>query len=368
MNKTLFKIHRLLAFLVCVPLLLISLSGSVLVFKHEIDALLMPERVRVDFHGQQRLPFDVLLAAFNQRYPEYEVTGWQLFADPGRADLVYVVAHGGSDWSSIFVDQYRANMLSAPTPRKYYFSDLVREFHYTFLVGDAGLLLCAIVAVLLCLQAIVGLILHRKFWKVLFTFRYRARPIIYLGDGHKLLGAIAAPVLLVLGFTGAYWNISQLSYSLGKPVATPYIVGERLYHSAISVDTLLGESRQRLPGFTPSFISLPSKPGYGISILGEVAGQNPLFSEFANSLRYDAQNGVFVGMRDMAEAATAEQIKNSFRRLHFGDFAGNWSRVIWAVLGFSSILLIAMGVAMWRLRRPQRLRQAGKSTKRRCNK
>ena len=111
MNKTLFKIHRLLAFLVCVPLLLISLSGSVLVFKHEIDALLMPERVRVDFHGQQRLPFDVLLAAFNQRYPENEFTVWQVFADPCRAELGHVMAHCVTHGSPLFFYQSSASIL-----------------------------------------------------------------------------------------------------------------------------------------------------------------------------------------------------------------------------------------------------------------
>ncbi len=362
MNKVLFKLHRLLALLICAPLLLISLSGSVLVYKHEIDALLMPERVRVAAVGEARQSFDVLLHAFNQAYPEYEVTGWQLFADPGRADLVYVMAPGGSEWSSLFVDQYRAKILSDPSPPKYYVTDLVREFHYTFLAGDIGLLLCAVVAVLLCIQALIGMILHRKFWKVLFTFRYRARPIIYFGDLHKLLGVVATPVLLVLGFTGAYWNINQLSYSLAKPVmlSAPYIVGERLYNPTLSIDALLRESQGRLVDFAPSFISLPSKPGYVINILGGVSGQNPLYSEFANSLRYDAQTGEFSGLRDIRESGAAAQIKNSFRRLHFGNFAGNWSRLIWVVLGFSPVLLIVTGLAMWRMRRPQRLRQAEK--------
>ncbi len=362
MNKAFFKIHRLLAFMVCVPLLLISLSGSVLVFKHEIDTLLMSDLVRVAHHGQARMPFGVLLYSFNQTYPNYEVTGWQLFADSSRADLVYVMAHGSSTWSSLFVDQYSGKALSPPTPPKYYFTDLVREFHYTFLAGDAGLLLCAVVAVLLCLQALIGVVLHRKFWKVLFTFRYRARPIIYLGDSHKLLGIISAPVLLVLGFTGAFWNISQLSYSLAKPVLTvaPYAAGVRLYNPALSMDALVTESQQRLAGFTPSFISLPSKPGYEIGILGSAAGQNPLYSEFANAIRYHAKTGEFVGLRNIAESGSGEKIKNSFRRLHFGDFAGYWSRVVWAVLGFSPVVLMISGLAMWRLRKPQRVRQAQK--------
>ena len=358
MNKILFKVHRLLAFLLCVPLLLISLSGSVLVFKHEVDALLMPELVRLAPGNEVRRSFDELLSSFYQAYPDYEVTGWQMYADPGRADLVYVMARGGSEWSSLFFNQYSGRALSPPTSPKYYVTDLVREFHYTFLAGDLGLLLGAVVAVLLCLQSLVGLILHRKFWKVLFTIRYRARPIIYLGDIHKLLGAISAPVLLVLGFTGAFWNINQLRHSVQKPPSTAYVVGERLYNPALSIDALVQESQLRVVGLTPSFISLPSKPGYSIGILGGSTEQHPLYSNFANSVRYNAQTGGYVSMRDIRDSDSVDQVKNSFRRLHFGDFAGNWSRVVWAILGFSPVVLIVSGLAMWRLRRPQRLRQA----------
>jgi uncharacterized iron-regulated membrane protein len=360
MNKILFKIHRVVAFILCLPLLLICLSGSALVFKYELDSILMPERVSVVPATSVRQPFDTLLNTLNRNYPQYEITGWQVFTDPNRADLVYVMAHGGSDWSSLFVDPYSARALSPPRPPQYYFSDALREFHYQFLMNDTGLFICAVIAVLMCLQAMTGLILHRKFWKVLFTFRHWARPIIYLGDTHKLIGVLASPVLLVLGVTGAYWNVSQLIYSANKPLSEPYIVDSRLYNSAISLDALVADGRQKLPGFTLSFISLPSKPGYAISLLGKVENQKALYSEFANTLSYNAQSGEFMAVRDIREAAIDKKITNSFRKLHFGDFAGLASRLIWAVVGLSPLVLVLSGLSMYCLRRPVRKRAADK--------
>jgi uncharacterized iron-regulated membrane protein len=356
MNQALFNIHRVLAFLICLPLLLICLSGSALVFKYELDLVLMPERVRVAEAAATRLPFDTLLQSFNNHYPEYEVTGWRVFAKPNRSDLVYVMAHGGSNWSSLFVDPYTAKILSPPQPPRYYFSDALREFHYQLLLGNLGLFIVALVAVLMCLQAITGLILHRKFWKVLFTFRLQARPIIYLGDMHKLVAVLALPVLLLLGVTGAYWNINQLMYSVGQPLAAPYIVGQRLYNSNLSVDALVAESRKRFPGFEVSFIALPAKPGYAINVLGGGDQQNPLYSEFSVSLSYHAQTGALITSRDIQDAELGDQITHSFRRLHFGDVGGLGSRMIWALAGLSPLALVLSGLSMYYLRRPVRKR------------
>tara|TARA_R110001592_G_scaffold50697_1_gene156654 strand:+ start:1584 stop:2687 length:1104 start_codon:yes stop_codon:yes gene_type:complete len=358
MNRILFNIHRVLAFLICLPLLLICVSGSALVFKHELDSILMPERVLVGEATATRLPFDTLLQSFNSHYPDYEVTGWRIFAKPNRSDLVYVMTHGGSDWSSLFVDPYTAKILSPPQPPRYYLSDALREFHYQLLLGKFGLFIAALLAVLMCLQAITGLILHRKFWKVLFTLRFQARPIIYLGDMHKLVGVLVSPVLLVLGVTGAYWNINQLIYSVAQPLAAPYIVDQRLYNSSLSVDALVAESRKRFPGFEVSFIALPAKPGYAINVLGGRDRQNPFFSEFSVSLSYHAQTGVLITARDIQDAELGDQITHSFRRLHFGDVAGLGSRMIWALVGFSPLALMLSGLSMYYLRRPVRKRIA----------
>ncbi|WP_372765371.1 PepSY domain-containing protein, partial [Litorivivens sp.] len=70
-NRLLFKIHSWSALAVCLPLLLICLTGSILVFKHEIDTLLMHDKVRVIPEGE-RQSLDTLLAKTNALYPNYE--------------------------------------------------------------------------------------------------------------------------------------------------------------------------------------------------------------------------------------------------------------------------------------------------------
>ena len=62
MRRWVFKLHSALALLALVPLVLIVLTGSLLVFKFEIDSLLMPGQVLVHPPaGAQRLPLDALV-------------------------------------------------------------------------------------------------------------------------------------------------------------------------------------------------------------------------------------------------------------------------------------------------------------------
>ena len=203
MNKTLFKLHSWMALVAFVPLLLVCLTGSILVFKHEIDTALMESKVRIAGEGRERQSLDTLLGGVNRSFPDYEVVGWTLFQDPGRADQVYLMSHGSSNWFYTLLNPYSGEVLDEPRGLTHYLTDWLLELHYTFLLDDAGLVITSVFSILLCLTGVTGLVLHRKFWKNFFTLRWKARLIVYFSDLHKMTGVIASPILLIVGFTGA---------------------------------------------------------------------------------------------------------------------------------------------------------------------
>lgn len=81
MRKTLFKIHSWVALIAIIPLIVISITGSVLVFKSEIDGLLMPNSHFVVKALPERLPIDKLIAKTERTYPNYIVASWEIFND-----------------------------------------------------------------------------------------------------------------------------------------------------------------------------------------------------------------------------------------------------------------------------------------------
>lgn len=363
-NKWLFKIHSWSALVVCLPLLLICVTGSILVFKHEIDSLLMHDKVRVG-PAKERQSLDTLLDKTHALYPDYEAVGWVLFEDPARADLIYLMQHGSSDWTYILMDQYRGELLAPVVSTTHYLTDWILELHFTLLLDDAGLLISGLIAITLCLLGITGIWMHRHFWRNLFTLRRKARLVLYFSDLHKMVGIYASPILLVLGFTGAYWNIEHFIHEVEEHAggAEHYKMERRLYNDELSLQALHDQSERAIDGFDATYITLPWEPGVDITFFGKVDSGNPLLSQYASSVSFDPQSGEQKAMSDIRAAGLGTKTLDSFRRLHFGDFAGLPSRILWSIAGLMPLILAITGLTLWVKRRPQRRRAASKTAR-----
>ena len=102
MRKKLYKWHSVGALIAILPLLIISLTGSILVFKVELDTLLMPDKMQVNnTDPAERLSLDVLMAKVKSTYPKYEIGSWELFDDNSRTDTAYLIKQHTTDWSKL---------------------------------------------------------------------------------------------------------------------------------------------------------------------------------------------------------------------------------------------------------------------------
>ena len=353
MNKWLFKYHSWMALAAFLPLCLLSVTGSLLVFKHEIDSLLVADKVRVAATTQSRLSLDELRSVINQQHPNVEPVGWALFQDQQRADLVYVIEHGSSDWQYLLLNQYSGEILAPPQALDHHFTDWLLELHAALLLDDAGMAVTALVALLQIFLGISGVILYRKFWTRLFTLRWNSRLIVYFSDLHKMVGIFASPVLLILGITGGYWSIVHVAHEVEDHWAGEehHIVTAPLYNTAISLEDLRQQAQKNLPGFEATYISIPHEPERQLRFYGDVHSSNPLLSQYASMQRFDTQTGRHLDTLDIREAGALHKTLDSFRRLHFGDFAGLTSRMIWALVGIAPLILSVTGITIWCLRR-----------------
>lgn len=352
MNKWLFKWHSRFALLAFLPLLVICVTGSVLVFKHEIDALLMPDAVRVAPEGE-RLGLGVLEDRLQRQVPDHEVVGWALFQDPGRTDLVYVIPHGSDEWHYVLVDPYSGQLRAGPVGLTDHFTDWLLALHYMFLIDDPGLVMTSVCALMLCFLGITGLVLHRRFWRNFFTLRWRARLIVYFSDLHKMIGVVASPVLLVLGITGGYWNIMHVIEEIEEHAggAEHHVMQSRLYSDSLELDGLLAQARESVEDFEPAYITFPYEPGVTFRVFGDVPEPNPLISQYASMVAFDPQTGARLSTFDIRDAGFGARLLDSFRRLHFGDFGGLPTRIFYAVVGLSPLVLAVTGLTLWAIRR-----------------
>lgn len=361
MRKTLFKIHSWVALIAIIPLIVISITGSVLVFKSEIDGLLMPNSHFVVKALPERLPIDKLIAKTERTYPNYIVASWEIFNDD-TADRVYLIKRGTEQWAKLHLNQYTGDILSEPVGTSHYFTDWFLELHYTFLLNDfknlpgqTGTVLGFFFAVFLLVLGISGLIIYRKFWRRLFSVRWRATLQIVLSDIHKMTGVLGSPIIIILAITGGYFNWAVWYHeTIEHAQEAHYVLTNPLYSHDISLQQILDDSKKQISTFNGTFLVLPLEPDENITLFGEVSTTNPLASEYANTITYSKLTGEHMANWDIREVGIGWQVIDSFRKLHFGYFAGLVSKVLWAVIGLSPVWLAGTGFYLWLTRRARK--------------
>lgn len=346
--KTIWKIHSWLGLIAGIPLLVIALTGSLLVFKNELNAWLIPEQARVEPSPDGPLSLVDRLAALQVGLPSHEVTGWSLGQGPRDADFVYVMAYGHNEWLHVYQNPYTGEILSEPAPLNAQFMEWLLDLHYTLLADHVGMAICGLLAILLCLLGVTGFYIYRKFWKNLLSFRWRTSLRQLSGNLHKRVGVLSAPILLILGVTGAWWNIDHVLHEIEHHAEEDegheaYKIRERLYATNLPLDNLAQQARATIPDYKINYIGFPWEPGVNIIFWGSFTGQSSLRSQHHSTVAFDANAGTYVNYSRIDDASTWKQVHDAFEPLHYGTAGGLFTRILWCVCGFAPGFLALSG-------------------------
>jgi uncharacterized iron-regulated membrane protein len=71
---------------------------------------------------------------------------------------------------------------------------------------------------------------------------------------------------------------------------------------------------------------------------------------------YHHKTGDLVMASDIRDAGFLRKFDDSTRKLHFGYFAGIWSKIVWCIIGMSPVILMITGLIMYLIRRKPKLK------------
>jgi uncharacterized iron-regulated membrane protein len=361
MRKKLFKIHSYCGLFALIPLIIVSITGSLLVFKIEIDQWLMPQKAALHYrfeHSAQkpaRTTVDSIIKNVESSFPDYIIGSWELFYDAIESDRVYLIKKGTMDWYKIYVDPYANKILSQPVSIHNDITDWLLLLHYTFLLNNIGgenaqwgTFIGIFIALILTFLGISGLIIHRKFWKQLFSLRWRKKTRIFCGDLHRLVGAWTSPVMIILGFSGLYFNIIEYYHEVFEHAEEAhYYPVDKLYSGETNFQSLLNQSQLALTDFSPTYLVFPYEPDMQITVYGYQPDANPLASNYASTVSFNKINSDLINIYQGSEAALGLQLLDSFRALHFGSFGGLTVKIIWSIGGIAPAILGISGFIVW---------------------
>lgn len=199
-----------------------ALTGSLLVWRHEIDVWLNPQLHRVAWRGADPLSEGHLVAALRQQYPQLRVVGIEPPPGADRSAMLAVIhwprPADDSHWTNeVFVDPTTGIVLgarSSVTPRfnRAEFMHWIHRFHYTLMLKRTGMIFMGGVAMVWLVDCFGGALLTlprtlarwRK-WRI--AWQVRGSRLNF--DLHRAGGLWLWPVLFVLAASSIYLNLTH---------------------------------------------------------------------------------------------------------------------------------------------------------------
>lgn len=226
-RKLWLQVHLWLGLVAGVVLLLAGLTGAVITFWQELDALLNPawHRVEAPPAGEAAYrPLGELIAAADAAMPGDAERGYIYYPRHDRQAfwLFYEQSVGNSEhkhvWN-VFVDPYTVKITGtrlwehADNPLGHSLLGFVFKLHYSLLLNwDDGSWIVGTVALQSAISVLTGLILWwplTEKWRTALTIKRRAGKERLNHDLHKILGFYSCLILLGVLVSGVYFNFGD---------------------------------------------------------------------------------------------------------------------------------------------------------------
>ena len=274
--------------------------------------------------------------------------------NPAAAYVARVCPDGGNADLRAYVNPYTGEVLGRRAWRETVAGWLL-ELHYSFLAGEWGTVFAGVMAALLLVSALSGVWLYRGFWKNLLRLRWRASARVFSSSLHKAVGISSVAFNLVLGFTGAWWNLQSLPSLWNKGPVVARAPG-RLFSDAVSVDALVAQAPRLIPGLDLSELQIdfPFQPGDLLLVSGRTPTGNPFRSSGGGVVSFYAQTGAVAKITDVRSEGLWTRIEDTFGTLHFGTFGGLSIKILWCLGGLTPGVLALSGFVVWQSRRRAR--------------
>ena len=346
-----WRVHRWLGLGAGALLVLLSLTGSLLVVHHEIEAFLERDRraAPADPGAQPRPLADILSAAAAAAPADHRL--FRLF--PGSVDETHRVMFLAPDQTTrwtVFVDPFSATVRWSG-PDQHLFTPWLLGLHMQLHAGRAGYYVTGAAGVVLTLLALTGLYLHRGHLRTLVRspFRRRLGWRVALSDLHKWIGVAALYFPLVLGVTGTLYVWRILDAQPAPPPAATTTVD---FATLAPLEPMLATAQRQFPAGELLRLQFPAEARGAITAL-VLHRENPPWQKFSR-VEFDPRSGAVQRVRAADAAAPGEQIASMLAPLHFGFYGATWVKWAYFVGGLAPALLAMTGACLWFLRRRPR--------------
>lgn len=379
-TRSLFqKIHLYIGLCFGGIFMLLGLTGSAIAWLHEIDSMLNPDLFHVGSMSGVVADNPVRVApakvqavldrlAADPQYgrpvqlmlPEHadEVfVAWYRKESPDNASLLAIKISrqvmvnpytlqvtGERDWGELGLSR----RLLMPT---------VFHLHRYLAAGEFGKTVIGVSGLVLVITAISGMVLwwpklNRKALQQALSISRRGSWPRFNYSFHRAAGFFAAPVFIVLGFSGWYFNLPKWVIPIVRSVATvsaPDKPGNRASSrggTLVSPRQAMEAAQALYPNSRVSRIALPNKPSMPYEIRLRQANEVRQ-GDGATRITIDAYSGEILQVRDPMHAPGGDRFLNWLFPLHKGEAFGSVGRIFITCFGVVPLLFLMTGLGIY---------------------
>jgi uncharacterized iron-regulated membrane protein len=365
MRKFWIQFHRISGLILLVPLLLQSISGSIIVFDHVIDEWLNPHLIVTHVDSEKLAPLSMIRTATinavpdidyikSLRAPRNQNTAYTAFVHMKKTSLLH------DKNMEIMIHPYSAEVISV---RQWgnYFTSFIYLFHFTFLLGHNAELILGFLAILMLINVIVGAYYGwprtKKAANWLVARNNKITPTVgRLRRAHMLAGLVSLPIFVIVIISGISLIFpNQTQWLLDRPAKVNPIIQKHL-SLPIDEDLWLKSAKEYWPDKQWQRINFPTpqRPSVDIRLTD---ANDPRKTSGSNVLWINPYSNVVLAEQGYQPLTIRQKTAFWLFPLHSGEAFNLTGRLVIFISGLLTTILSVAGGWLWYKRKFRRVKK-----------
>ena len=336
-NSILLQYHSICSLIAGSLLVLLGITGSILVFNADIDEALFERYQTKD--APEVLNLDMAIAEVQKQYKDWNtrITHFK------KGETIIFNVRRPEQRMFVFVHPKNGTILGEVDENSH-FTKWLLKFHYSLHAGNFGRIVVLFCGVLFLISLVTGLLLYRKSLVKVLLFQVkfkRKNKRAFFSSLHRYIGVWALVLNLVLAITGALlaYSVTTAGLKTSKEPDPPFV--------ETSLDKSLKRLERDIPEFHPSFIRLATAAKAPIVINGSFEGDPFAYSIHYNKILLNNKTGEVESIKKTSEESLVYKANSMITPLHYGQFAGLFGKLVYAIIGLSGPALSITGFIIW---------------------
>ncbi|PRY43047.1 putative iron-regulated membrane protein [Spirosoma oryzae] len=357
MKKVAIQLHLWLGLISGLVVFIVALTGSLLVFREELEPLTDPRFFMVSPPAAgHRQSLDALVETISTTFPDKKISR---VIRESAADRTVVVelkqSKKAKDILAVALNPYTGEIVATRQEQDAFFPTVLRLHRYLCL-GETGKVITGISCSLFLIIMLTGLVLwwpNRKNCSQRFRIKWNASAKRLTWDVHAVVGFYVLPFIFLIAATGLIWSYKWVNNLLflafdGKPQVkreAPVNLSAAGMTTMGRLERVYVQTNQRLPH--PGRFTLIFPETDSLSLTVSKVDETAAVSNVVDMLYFDYRTGQSTGQQLYSETTRGFKARRLIFPIHTGSLLGWPTKLIALLVAILTTTLPLTGFYIW---------------------